>query len=51
MNYTAKELDDILARHADDERGLRLFGFAVATVAGFISAVVMFCFAKWMGWW
>ncbi len=49
--YSSAELDEILARHRDGDRGMRLVGLSMAAASGFIAACVIFGAARIMGWW
>lgn len=51
--YSAAELDEILAllaRHRDDDRGMRLLGLCMAAFSGFLAALVLCALAWAQGW-
>lgn len=49
-NYSATELDEILARHLDGDCGMRLLGLCMAAFSGFAAAIVLCAIAWAQGW-
>lgn len=50
MNYTGRELQEILDRREDVDRGAYAIGLALAALSGFVTCMILFGGALAMGW-